>query len=108
MRIAQMDFLSNVVFDNIFSDMAMRDRIMDSMGQISNAYQNLSREIQTQVQRVSAVQTDANQAKTTLDLKRGELQQIRAAAFERFSGSRDMELEGTVEGIDSAPPAYTP
>lgn len=90
MKIAQMDFLSNVVFDNIFSDMAMRSRIMDSMRQLTLAQASLQKEIAAQNVRVRDAQAEVNQAKTVLDGKREELQRVRATAFQRLANGEEV------------------
>jgi hypothetical protein len=54
------------------------------MAQLSNAQMNLGREMQSADQRISTAQAEVYQANTILDGKRGELQRIRAAAFDCF------------------------
>ncbi|KUJ09724.1 uncharacterized protein LY89DRAFT_627975 [Mollisia scopiformis] len=106
MRVAQMDFMSNVVFDNIFSDMAMRDRIHESMGQLSHAQSNLNREMQAADQRISRAQSEVTRAKSVLDRQRSELQQVRAAAFERLANGMEVGV-GRPPEYAAEPPAYS-
>ncbi|CZR66408.1 uncharacterized protein PAC_16309 [Phialocephala subalpina] len=105
MRIAQMDFLSNVVFDNIFSNMAMRDRISDSMRQLTLAQANLQKEVAAEDVRVRDAQTEVDRAKSVLDTKREELQRVRAAAFERLANGEEVG-EARPPQYAVEPPSY--
>lgn len=104
MGVPRQSFMSDVLFDNIFSDLDMRDRVRDSMAGLSRAQQNLVREMQAADQRESSAKGEVNQAKSVLDEKRRELQQIRAAAFERFAGEGG---QASAHDFASAPPAYS-
>jgi ABC-type phosphate transport system auxiliary subunit len=99
MRVAQMNFMTNVVFDNIFSDLQLRDRIKQSQAQLKMAQANLVAELQTSKERMTMIQTELNEAKAVLDQKRVELQQIRTVAFERLASEREVAGRG-------APPPY--
>jgi hypothetical protein len=96
-NIAQMNFMSNVVFDNIFSDMNLRDRMQNSEAQLHRAEQNLHAELRAADERCERMQLEANQASMLLDQKRKELHSVRMAAFERIAH----------EMGQGAPPAYT-
>jgi len=96
-NIAQMNFMSNVVFDNIFSDMNLRDRMQNSEAQLSRAEQNLHVELRAADERCERMQLETNQASVLLDQKRKELHSVRMAAFERIAH----------EMGQGAPPAYT-
>lgn len=80
MQIAQMDFMSNVVFDNVFSDMHMRDRIRESIGQLKKAQFCLQAELGASDRRRDLV--PVKELKGTLDEKRMELQNVRKRAFD--------------------------
>lgn len=99
MRVAQMNFMTNVVFDNIFSDLQLRDRIKQSQGQLKTALANLVAELQASTERTTMIQAEVNEAKALLDQKRLELQQVRSAAFERLASEHEMAGRG-------APPPY--
>jgi hypothetical protein len=99
MRVAQMNFMTNVVFDNIFSDLDMRDRIKQSQAQLKMAQANLTAELQAAKERTTAAQTEVDGAKAVLDQKRLELQHIRLVAFEKLVSERGMADRG-------APPPY--
>jgi hypothetical protein len=85
MSIAQMSFMTNVVFDNIFSDLQLRDRIKQSQAQLKIAQASLVAELQSSRERSRALQTEVDEAKAGLDQKRAELQQVRSSAYERLA-----------------------
>ncbi|KAH7327530.1 hypothetical protein BKA65DRAFT_373843, partial [Rhexocercosporidium sp. MPI-PUGE-AT-0058] len=86
MRIAQMNFMSNVVFDNIFSDMQMRERIQESLKQLQAARTRLQRELGASDRRRDDIQKELDQLQVVLDRKRVELQDCRRRAFEEIAG----------------------
>ncbi|KAI9051863.1 hypothetical protein LZ554_004120 [Drepanopeziza brunnea f. sp. 'monogermtubi'] len=83
MTIAQMDFVSSAVYDNIFSDMDMQERIRSSMLQLQNAQAELHREIGASDRRRDDVKRSSDELKTVLGRKRLELQTVRREAFEQ-------------------------
>ncbi len=97
MNVAQMDFMSNVVFDNIFSDMHMRDRIRDSTRQLNNAQTGLQRELWASDARRDGVKRELDELKKVLDRRRDELQTVRREAFEKIA---------TLPEYAEAPPSY--
>ncbi|CZT12309.1 uncharacterized protein RAG0_16181 [Rhynchosporium agropyri] len=98
MRIAQMNFMSNVVFDNIFSDMHMRERIQESGNQLKAARTALQRELGASDRRRDDVRKELNALQGVLDKKRVELQDCRKAAFERAA---------CLPGYTDEPPRYS-
>ncbi|WPG98146.1 Hypothetical protein R9X50_00093200 [Acrodontium crateriforme] len=82
--------LSDVFFDNIFTDMAMHDRIKDSNAQLENAALALEKEINQQKQRVVGARGQVSQVSSDLENARKELQRVRAEAFERLAGQADV------------------
>jgi ABC-type phosphate transport system auxiliary subunit len=99
MRVAQMNFMTNVVFDNIFSDLQLRDRIKQPQAHLKIAQASLVAELQSSRERSSALQTELDEAKARLDQKRAELQQVRSRAFERLASERELGERGV-------PPLY--
>jgi len=85
MRIAQINLMTNVVFDNIFSYLELRDRIKASQAQLKMTQASLLAELQASNKRQQIIQAEADAAKTMLDQKRLELQLVRGAAFERLA-----------------------
>ncbi|KAK5155255.1 hypothetical protein LTS14_006210 [Recurvomyces mirabilis] len=97
-------FISDVMFDNIFTDMAQHDRIKSSNTQLQRAFQELQAQLGDQQQRFREAESQTKQASQSLDEARVELQRVRAEAFERFGG-RGGEAGPTVG--DEAPPTYS-
>ncbi|PPJ58635.1 hypothetical protein CBER1_03512 [Cercospora berteroae] len=88
---------SDVLFDNVFSDMAQHERIKDSDAQLKAAYQDLKGQIEEQKGRCQGAEQNLQQAVNDLEQARKELQRVRAEAFERLAGAGG-------QGVGSAPP----
>lgn len=101
MEVAQMNFIGDVLFDNIFNDMAMRDKLRQSEGQLHNAQRNLGDELHVEDERQRQAQAELDQARLLLDGKRQDLQHIRAEAFDRIVSGH---LSGW--GAGDQPPSY--
>lgn len=97
-------FISDVLFDNIFSDMAQHDRIRNSTAQVDAALSHLGRIMGEQNGRVQHAQEQHWQATKYLEDARVELQRIRSEAFDRVGGSFENSGYGQSGG---APPAYS-
>ena len=96
--------MSDVMFDNIFSDMSQHDRIHDSNNQLLQAVEQLKGQIQLQIQRAKGAAEALKMARASMEEARVELQNIRAEAFERFAGG----VGGDGGGYGAAPPpSYT-
>jgi len=113
-EIAQQHFLGDVLFDNIFSDLSMRDKIKTSRAQLHAAQRGLTAELNKSEERVKKARAETQLAKMVLDEKRGELQRVRAAVFDRLSGGegmsserRDQPLPDLAPTFQDAPPSYT-
>ena len=87
--------MSDVFFDNIFTDMAQHDRIKNSAAQLGRSVQELQVQLQEQNGRLKGAESQIKQASQQLESAREELQDIRGEAFERLAGSAD------------APPLYS-
>lgn len=92
--------VSDVMFDNIFSDMAQHDRIHASNQQVMEATAQLKEQINAQVQRSKSATSALRQAEASVKEARAELQNIRAEAFQRLAGG------GNGEAMQAPPPAY--
>ncbi|KAK4555730.1 hypothetical protein LTR86_006950 [Recurvomyces mirabilis] len=97
-------FISDVLFDNIFTDMAQHDRIKSSNAQLQRAFQELQAQLGDQQQRFREAESQTKQASQSLDEARVELQRVRAEAFERLGGRGG---EAGFTGGDEAPPSYS-
>jgi len=98
--------VSDVMFDNIFSDMAQHDRIKASNNQLLEAMAQLKEQIALQTQRAQSAKLALNQGKSSMEEARKELQNIRAEAFERLAGGGQFN-GGSGDGV-AAPPPYVP
>lgn len=92
--------ISDVLFDNIFTDMAQHDRIKNSQAQMQRAGYHLESIRGEQQRRVNDTRSQLKQASAQLEEARKELQRIRSEAFERVAG------QGSGDGNVDAPPAY--
>jgi len=98
--------ISDVMFDNIFTDMAQHDRIHASNNQLMEAMAQLKEQIALQIQRAQSAKLALNQGKASMEEARVELQNIRAEAFERLAGGGGVN-GGSADGV-AAPPPYVP
>ncbi len=98
-------FMSDVLFDNIFSDMAQHDRIRNSTAQMDRALSHLGSIMSEQNARLQRAQEQHWQASKHLEDARTELQRIRSEAFERFGGDAGGRAAGF--GQFDGPPAYS-
>ncbi|KAH8650631.1 hypothetical protein BGZ60DRAFT_473895 [Tricladium varicosporioides] len=101
--IAEMRFMTDVVFDNIFSDLNAKDRIKESKVGLDQAKAKLEGELQKATQRIKAVQQEIDEARSMLIGKRNRLQDLRAAAFNSITG----EASALAITPAMAPPAYS-
>jgi hypothetical protein len=94
--------VSDMMFDNIFSDMAQHDRIHATNGQVMEAIAQLKEQIAMQLERAKSAKLALNQARASMEEARKELQNIRAEAFERVAG--DGVGGGSTDGASGPPP----
>lgn len=102
-------FMSDIMFDNIFSDMNQHERIKASAGQLATAQTQLQNEIREQLDRAGGAKAQLGQAKENVESARTELQSIRAEAFERLAGGGGYGYGNDTAGAgvgDAPPPAY--
>lgn len=90
-RIAQGNFMSDIVFDNIFTDMNFHEKIKDTKMDLTKAQKTLNSQVEEAKGRQTAIKADLDYATQTLEFSRKELQQVRQQAFESVG----------------APPAYS-
>ena len=96
-------FVSDVLFDNIFTDMAQHDRITSSTAQVDRALSHLKSIMGEQNGRVRQAEEQHSQASKQLEDARVDLQRIRSEAFDRVGGS----YGGGDYAQSGAPPAYS-
>ncbi|KFY45653.1 hypothetical protein V494_00851 [Pseudogymnoascus sp. VKM F-4513 (FW-928)] len=98
---AQHHFMSEVLFDNVFSDMKKYEEIKKSQASIMKAKNSLGNMIQATNERFEAAVAKRMEAKHALEGKRQQLQHIRAEAYQKLARG---ELVPTA--IDGPPPSY--
>ena len=98
--------VSDVMFDNIFSDMAQHDRIKASNNQLLEAIAQLKEQGLLQRQRAESSKLALDQGKSSMEEARKELQNIRAEAFQRVASGGAVNAGSGVSA--AAPPPYVP
>ncbi|KAL8846036.1 MAG: hypothetical protein Q9221_008849 [Calogaya cf. arnoldii] len=97
--IAHGHVMSDIMFDNIFSDMAQHDRIKDSQAQAQREAQTLGNAILKARERSNQFQQEATAAMNRLETSRRELQQVRQDTFERLARPPTYDQADTSEGL---------
>ncbi|KAI2480417.1 hypothetical protein Ptr902_08598 [Pyrenophora tritici-repentis] len=106
MNIAMGSIWSDVVFDNIFTDMQMHDEIKRSIGQVDGAGNRLGDIIRQREQQEKTLQREVAEAQSKLQSARQVLQWARESAFRSILGASGMA--GTGLGGEAPPPEYAP
>jgi hypothetical protein len=86
MTIAEGNWMSDVLFDNVFSDMKFHDKIMDSVQQCRGVHAQVVGETKKAIERENAARQEAGRATAKLEAARRELQDVRRSVFERLAG----------------------
>lgn len=106
LNIAMGSIWSDVVFDNIFTDMQMHDQVKQSIAQVDRAGNRCSDIIRQREQQEKSLQREVAQAQSKLQHARQMLQWARESAFRSISGTSGMA--GAEPGGEAPPPEYTP
>lgn len=85
-RIAEGNFMSDILFDNVFTDLNFHRKIQESTRQVMEAHRNLKGQVQLAEDRVKAVRIEADNASRRLTAARENLQRVRASVFDRVAG----------------------
>lgn len=110
LNIASSSIWGDVVFDNIFSDMEMHDKIKDSEAQVDRAGHRCGDLVRESEQREQRLLGEARAANEKLRESRIELQRERERAFKGVLESHIAGYQpptGAPPGYDAAPPAYS-
>ncbi|KAF3039681.1 hypothetical protein E8E12_000657 [Didymella heteroderae] len=120
LKIASGSIWGDVVFDNIFSDMEMHDKIKDSEAQVDRAGHKCGDMVRQSEQREQKLLGDVRNANEQLKTARIELQRAREEAFkgvleghsgllqqQSWQGETYQPPAGAPPGYDTAPPAYS-
>lgn len=85
-EVAQSNFISDVVFDNVFSDYNFHKKIQASKQELDREASNLAAQLQAAQQREQASRRTLNETKERLEGARRSLQETRMQAFQSIKG----------------------
>ncbi|KZO93830.1 hypothetical protein CALVIDRAFT_566298 [Calocera viscosa TUFC12733] len=75
--VAQLDFLVNIVFDNVFTDIMFAQRIQDSLRSVNYGLQRVEKDLNACNQRLAQANSSVRRAVASLTQRRRELEEIR-------------------------------
>ncbi|EOO03924.1 hypothetical protein UCRPA7_646 [Phaeoacremonium minimum UCRPA7] len=104
-QIAQGSLMTDVFFDNIFTDMAFHDKIKASNLEVQRCADNLARQLASARSRHMDLSWELDRRAAALEESRVNLQKARQAAFERITGPAQT---GGADGEGPPPPAVPP
>lgn len=110
MDIASGSIWGDVVFDNIFSDMDMHDKIKNSERQVEQAGRRVGERVREVEGRERGIRGELDRASARLQQARRELQRAREEAFARVAGvdvGENAARPPEYEMPTGAPPAYS-
>lgn len=109
MNIASGSIWGDVVFDNIFSDMDMHDKICTSEAEIDRAGKKCGNLVKQQEEREKELAAELKEGGMRLKEARATLQRVREQAFRRVIAGEALSSGGDVEEEEmaEAPPAYS-
>ena len=118
-EIARGNFVSDVLFDNVFSDLAFHNKIKDSEAGLRRAQNNLLQQLDNAQGRLARARGEVNAAEGKLQAARKNLERVRMDAFRRVAAGEvaiapaESEAAREVDTLDpspsfEAPPAYEP
>ncbi|CAO2649974.1 Nn.00g012660.m01.CDS01 [Neocucurbitaria sp. VM-36] len=108
LRIASGSIWSDVVFDNIFTDMQMHEQVKDSMNLVEQAGNRCGGIIRDREQIERGLSGEIKQADGRLQRARLELQQAREDAFSRVLGGEQVGSGLGSQQSGDLPPSYAP
>lgn len=106
-KIAQGNIMSDVLFDNIFSDLGFHDKIKDSRAEVQRCDQAVRAQLAAAKERCLASEQQLQARSDSLTGARSELQKTRQRIFQRLAddGGASKAPHG-MSGEPEAPPAY--
>jgi hypothetical protein len=123
MEIAQGNFMSDMLFDNIFSELSFHDKIKASEVELKRAHAKLLTQLKESKQRLARAKSEFKTAEGRLQEARKQLERVRMEAFRRVAAGEDASVpprtvpeggaaieagELDVPPESEAPPAYEP
>ena len=86
-NIAQGNLMSDVFFDNIFTDMQFHEKIKQSQSELERAAVNLQTQKEQAEQRCSSLNEQLRQQAQGLESSRVALQKLRENAFQQYTAT---------------------
>ena len=123
MEIAQGNFMSDILFDNVFSEFSFHDKIKASEVELKRAHAKLLTQLKESQERLERAKREFKIAEGRLQGARKQLERVRMETFRRVAAGENISIplravpEGGVaretEDLDAppeseAPPAYEP
>jgi hypothetical protein len=107
-RIASGSIMSDMLFDNIFTDMNFHDKIKDSRAEIENCENALRAQLQSAKERLQASEQKAKLQSDLLKSAREALQTVRQRIFETLADGEQAPRSSNTQPTESeAPPPYS-
>lgn len=110
-KIAQGNIMSDVLFDNIFSDLNFHDKIKDSRAEVQRCDQVARAQLAAAQERCQASEQQLKAHSGALTTARSELQRTRQRIFQRLAdggvGVGVSKASQGTSGEPEAPPAYS-
>ncbi|KAI1133557.1 hypothetical protein F5Y10DRAFT_228047 [Nemania abortiva] len=103
-KIAQGNLFSDVLFDNIFTDMDFHDKIKDSRAEVQRCQQALLAQLAAAKERTQISEQQSKTQSALLKTAREELQKTRQNIFKRLA---EGNVPQSTSGKPEAPPAYS-
>ncbi|EJU05935.1 hypothetical protein DACRYDRAFT_19300 [Dacryopinax primogenitus] len=107
--VAQLDFLVNIVFDNVFTDIMFAERIQTSLATVHYGLQRVQNDLNQSNQRLTVANSNMRQAASTLTQRRKELDEIRRTILQSLLNHQPLPViytEGQPVGGGEQLPAY--
>ncbi|KAI0012183.1 hypothetical protein F4779DRAFT_105967 [Xylariaceae sp. FL0662B] len=104
--VAHGSIMSDVFFDNIFTDMAFHDKIHETRSALERCRANLQDQLTSARSRLQEAEWTVNARAASLKNSRAELQEAREQIFERIGNDRESEIAKPADDrpTDDPPP----
>jgi len=107
-KIASGSIMSDMLFDNIFTDMNFHDKIKDSRAEVQNCENALRSQLQASKERFQASEQKVKLQSDLLKSAREELQTARQRIFETLANGEHPPKSSSTQPTESeAPPPYS-
>ncbi|KAI1083053.1 hypothetical protein F5B20DRAFT_444275 [Whalleya microplaca] len=105
--VAHGSIMSDVFFDNIFTDMAFHEKIKDTRAALERCHYSLRDQLARARSRAQEAEETMNSHASSLKNAREELQKVREQIFERISSGQETDFANRTDDTPAdAPPPY--